>query len=297
MTTQGETVILDGGMGQELVKRLGKPATPLWSADVLAQRPDIVKDVHGTFLEAGAEVITLASYAATPERLRQAGREAEFEDLQRAAVKVAQEARAQVKPSARIAGCLPPLPGSYRPHDRLPDEAMDAEYERLVAVQRGGVDLFLCETLGSVGEARSATRAAKASGLPVWTALSVDEADGTRLRSGEPLADGIAAALAEGADAVLVNCSPPEAIAQAMPILLALGEVVGAYANGFTTVEPLIAKGSTVDSLESRTDLGPEAYADWAVSWRDEGAAILGGCCEVGPEHIAELTRRLRKAA
>ena len=59
--------LLDGGMGQELVKRAKNPLTPLWSADVLRDHLDLVVDVHRDFIQAGADVITLSSYAATPD--------------------------------------------------------------------------------------------------------------------------------------------------------------------------------------------------------------------------------------
>jgi S-methylmethionine-dependent homocysteine/selenocysteine methylase len=67
----------------------------------------------------------------------------------------------------------------------------------------------------------------------------------------------------------------------------------GAYANGFTSITAL-QPGGTVDSLKARTDLGPSAYADFAQSWAELGATIIGGCCEVGPAHIAELRTRLK---
>lgn len=287
--------LLDGGMGQELIARRGRPATPLWSVDVLHERLDLVEDVHADFLEAGADVITLSSYSATPSRLARAGRESEFEDLQARAIAAAQRARRRICPDARIAGCLPPLPGSYRPEDRLGAAESYAEYERIVSAQSEGVDLFLCETLPSIEEARLATRAARRSDKPVWTAVTVDETDGRLLRSGESVADAAEAILEEGADAVLVNCSPPEAVTTALKILIDCGAVAGAYANGFTTVAPL--KGdATVDVLKARSELGPDAYADFAMTWAELGAAVIGGCCEIGPGHIAAIDRRRRKS-
>jgi S-methylmethionine-dependent homocysteine/selenocysteine methylase len=94
----------------------------------------------------------------------------------------------------------------------------------------------------------------------------------------------------------LVNCSRPEAVDMAMPGLVALGGPVGAYANGFTRIAARFEPGTTVERLSARKDLGPEAYADFAMGWVAEGATIVGGCCEVGPAHITELARRLRAA-
>ena len=283
--------LLDGGMGQELMRRSGRSATPLWSADIIRERPDLVEDAHADFLAAGADVITLASYSVTPSRLAQSGREDEFGALQQAAAAAAGRARLRVKPGARIAGCIPPLPGSYRPEDRSGGDAMRREYEGIVRAQMDAVDLFLCETLASVEEARLATRSAVAAGRPVWTALTVDEADGRVLRSGEPLVEAADAAVAEGAEAVLVNCSPPEVTGTALGSLLGRYPVVGAYANAFTSVAALKVTG-TVDALEALDDLDAVSYADAVMAWAQAGATILGGCCEITPAHIAEIERR-----
>ena len=85
-------IILDGGMGQELVKRAKHKLTPLWSADVLRDHPDLVAEVHRDFIQAGADVITLSSYAATPTRLAKYNRQDEFEALQKAAINAAKQA-------------------------------------------------------------------------------------------------------------------------------------------------------------------------------------------------------------
>lgn len=291
MTRQPIT-LLDGGMGQELHRRSGEPASPLWSARILLDRPEMVEALHRDFIAAGAEVITLNAYAATPERLSRDADVGLFEPLQRAALSAARAARDGAPAGVRIAGCLPPLVASYRA-DAVPDAAAcHRSYRRIAAIQAEGVDLFVCETLTTLREIDAATRAAAETGKPVWTAMTVDDGDGSRLRSGAPLARGIEAAVAAGASAVLVNCSMPEAVAQAMPHLARSGLPFGAYANGFTSVDAL-EPGGTVDALAARADLGPAAYADHALGWVKRGATLIGGCCEVGPAHIAALRARL----
>jgi S-methylmethionine-dependent homocysteine/selenocysteine methylase len=159
------------------------------------------------------------------------------------------------------------------------------------------VDLFLIETVSSVQEAQGALMATAGNGKPVWLALSVKDDDGTRLRSGEPLGD-IEPLLEQFApEAVLLNCSRPEAISAGLEIVKGFGRRFGAYANGFTHISPEFLKDRpSVDALQARSDLGPAEYADFAMGWVEQGATIVGGCCEVGPDHIAELARRLRAA-
>lgn len=297
MTSQTHDVILlDGGMGQELRKRSSQPASPLWSAQVMLDEPHLVTAVHRDFIDAGARVITVNTYSATPQRLARDADPDLFESLHAAALSAARQAREESgRDDVRIAGCLAPLVASYRP-DLAPDEATcRRDYRRMVEAQAGGVDLFICETMSLAREACSATRAAAESNLPVWTAFTVDDGDGRRLRSGESLAEAARDAVDAGAECVLVNCSVPEAVTTAMGELAELGVPFGGYANGFTSVAEL-QPGGTVDVLEARKDLDPAAYAEHALGWIAQGATIVGGCCEVGPDHIAEMARRLAEA-
>ncbi len=288
-----DIILLDGGMGQELYRRSGKPASPLWSAQVMMDQPELVAELHGDYIAAGAEVIGLNAYTATPERLARDADAALFEPLQRAALDAARSARDGSGKDVRISGCLPPLVASYHADVVPDDDRCLASYRRIAAIQADGVDVFLCETLSTVREAAIATRAAAETGKPVWTAVTVDDGDGTRLRSGQPLSEAVNAAVAEGASAVLVNCSIPEAVTQAMAVLRVAGVPYGGYANGFTSIEPM-KPGGTVSGLEARTDLGPSAYADHADAWAEAGASLIGGCCEVGPAHIAAMRESLK---
>lgn len=286
-------VLTDGGMGQELLRRSGAAPTPLWSARVLIDEPDLVRDLHQDFIEAGARVITINTYAATPERLEREGVGELFHELQQRGIDLASQARDRAARDVRIAGCLPPLFGSYKPELTLSfDETLDI-YRRVVAEQKDRVDLILCETMASAEEGLAAATAAAESGLPVWVSWTLqDSLDGARLRSGETIAEAANAISHIETEARMINCSKPEVISAAMDDLIALGGAVGAYANGFTSVGAL-KHGGTVDVLEARRDLGPESYADFALGWANAGAAIVGGCCEVGPEHIAALRERL----
>jgi S-methylmethionine-dependent homocysteine/selenocysteine methylase len=290
-------ILTDGGMGQELLRRSQAAPTPLWSARVLMDEPELVRDLHAEFIEAGARVITINSYSATPERLARDGVDAMFEPLQQRALDLAHAARetAHAAGEVRIAGCLSPLFGSYHPELTISFEETLGIYRRIVAQQAERVDLMLCETMASAEEGRAAAIAAAESGKPVWVSWTLADDGPPRLRSGETLATAAGALDGIPLAARLVNCSRPEAIDAALPDLLALGGPVGAYANAFPAVEAL-KHGGTVDVLGHRDDLVPERYAEFALGWAEAGAAIVGGCCETGPAHIAALRDRLQAA-
>jgi S-methylmethionine-dependent homocysteine/selenocysteine methylase len=288
-----EVVLTDGGMGQELLRRSGAEPTPMWSAKVLMDEPDLVRELHADFIRAGARVITLNTYAATPERLARDGAGDMFETLQRRAIDLARGACDDVpEVDCAIAGCLPPLFGSYAPALTISFDETLALYRRIVAEQADHVDLFLCETMASAQEGLAAATAAAESGKPVWVSWTLSDDRPPLLRSGETLAQASAALGGLPIAARLVNCSRPETVDAALRDLMALGGTVGAYANGFTAVDAL-KHGGTVRVLEARRDLDPRSYADFALRWAKAGLHILGGCCEVGPEHIAETKRML----
>lgn len=299
MSADKVITLLDGGMGQELIKRSNKEITPLWSTQVMIDEPQIVRDLHADYIRAGSRVITLNAYTMTPERLARDGQVTDFETLQLAAVSAATNARQSVGiAGVRIAGCLPPLVASYHAEVIPKYEDMLESYGRIVEIQAPHVDVFMCETMSSIDEAKAALVSAQKSGKPVWVSLTVNDSDAgldsAQLRSGESLTDAITMLDEMGADAKLINCSKPEAIAAAWPEMNAKIGVTGAYANGFTSIDNL-KPGGVVTSLEARSDLGPEAYAEFASQWVKEGATLIGGCCEVGPAHIAELAKRFKQ--
>ena len=281
--------ILDGGMGQELVARSLSAPTPLWSARVMLDAPQIVRAVHDDFFAAGAMVATANTYAVHRDRLAEAGLEDRFEELHGTACRIACAAR-DAAGGGRVAGAIGPLGGSYRA-DPLPGDA-EARFAEICRLQAPFVDLFLLETVSALDQMHAALAGAAGQGRPVWLSLSVDDRDGRLLRSGAPLEDALAEAGA--ADALLVNCSAPEAVSVALDSLRGSDKPFGAYANGFTGINPrFLRAGATVRDLAARRDLTPAAYAVFAEDWARMGATLIGGCCEIGPAHVAELARRL----
>ena len=291
-----EITLLDGSIGQELVRRSGDRATPLWSTQIMIDHPELVGTVHDAYFAAGASMATTNTYATLRDRLARVGLEDQVGHLADIAATAALDAR-DAHGRGRVAGAIGPLPQSYRP-DLCPPAAEAARsYADLVAALAPRVDLLLLETMSSVDQARGAIMAARTTALPVWLAVSVQDADGTKLRSGEPLSALAPLLEAMPPEAILINCATPEAITQGLGTLRDFGLPFGAYANGFTRISAgFLVPAATVAALERRHDLSPAAYAAAAMRWVGEGATIVGGCCEVGPDHIAELARRIREA-
>ncbi len=175
-------------------------------------------------------------------------------------------------------------------------------YRAIVEPQAPFVDVWLPETMSSVTEATAAVDAAVAhrrdSDQQVWLSFCVpdDPSDGHAiLRSGEPIHE-LVRALAGRVEAFLVNCSLPERIDDTIPeVVRSIAESgttadVGAYANAFEPKQLALAANSGFS--DDRVDLTPAIYADVADQWVELGATIVGGCCGIYPDHIAELAAR-----
>lgn len=285
--------LLDGGMGQELVARSGDAPTPLWSTQVMIDHPGLVHDVHADYFAAGSTVATTNTYAIHHDRLAKFGIDDRFNALHMQALAEAAAARAE-DGSGRIAGSLGPLVASYRPETHPPHAEAVSKYAEIAQLLAPAVDLFLAETVASLAHASAVLEGALTAGKPVWLSVTVDDEDGSRLRSGEPVV-GLAPIVAKGAGAILANCSAPEAMAAALEVFKGFGLPFGAYANGFQQITKEFLKDNpTVDALTARPEMTPALYADFALRWVGMGATIIGGCCETTPVHIAEIARRLK---
>ena len=282
--------LLDGGMGQELIRRssAAKPH-PLWSLQVMMDEPELVANVHRDFCLAGARVICLNTYSVTRHRLQMGSALPDLPELLKHAGDLA---RAGIQASGLsgidIVASLPPLTASYLQQSPLSPEQMKDEYKELMELQRYHVDGFLAETLSSIAEGEAVLLAAQEADTGVHLAFTVQDEDGTRLRSGELLEDALRVCVPLKPLAIILNCSVPEAIDQVLPLLAVATKTFGAYANGFHSITAL-KPGGTVDVLSAREELTPAVYTEMALQWLDVGASILGGCCEVGPAHIEAL--------
>lgn len=295
--------ILDGGMGREL-QRSGAPfRQPEWSALALIEAPETVAAVHRAYCAAGAEVITTNSYALVPFHIGAQRFAAEGPALASRAGQVAR-AGAQGFTGVRVAGSLPPVCGSYRP-DLFDPRVAAPLLAGLIQGLAQHVDLWLAETLSALDEARAVVAQLQASTQPLWLSFTLADGAGQRaasgqLRSGETVEQAVRLAAEAGAQALLFNCSQPEVMAGA--VRRACGEAhrlgaalaVGVYANAFPPQADDAAANSGLSPL--RDDLDPAGYLDWVQRWIDGGADIVGGCCGIGPEHIAAIAARVQGA-
>ena len=287
---------LDGGMGREL-HRMGAPfRQPEWSALALMLAPETVERAHQRFADAGAEVITTNSYALVPFHIGEQKFKAEARFLADRAGGLARKVANSAKRRILVAGSLPPLFGSYRP-DLFDEAAAPAIIRPLIAGLSPHVDLWLAETQSSLAEARFAKEMLRGDARPFWVSFTLDDANEDlarpRLRSGECVAAVITTMLELGVDAVLFNCSQPEVMAGAVDAARAIRDArgakvrIGIYANAFP---PQRDEAANEGLSDIRADLTPDRYVRFAKDWRERGAEIIGGCCGIGPEHIAALT-------
>lgn len=292
--------ILDGGMGREL-KRSGAPfRQPEWSALAMIEAPEAVLAVHRTFVAAGAQVITTNSYALIPFHIGEERFANQGQMLAERAGQVARQAADEAPGgSVLVAASLPPLFGSYRP-----DLFNPAEAARLLAPLVAGLaahtDIWLAETLSDTAEARVVAVALSEDPRPLWLSFTLedgasDAASNPRLRSGEPVAQAVEVAAECGAQALLFNCSQPEVMEAAVNAAQAAmrqrgGAIpIGVYANAFPPQSDEATANETL--LPIREDLDPAGYTAWIERWLGAGAQIVGGCCGIGPEHIADIAQ------
>jgi S-methylmethionine-dependent homocysteine/selenocysteine methylase len=291
--------LLDGGTGREL-KRIGAPfAQPEWSARALIESPHYVTRVHESYFAAGADVITTNSYAVVPFHIGADRFRTQGASLAALAGRLAREVADKASRGVTVAGSLPPIGGSYRA-DWFDADAARPILGTLVAALRPSIDLWLAETLSLVAEAELVREAVGEDGKPLWLSFTLTDecspGQPVRLRSGEAIADAVAAAIRLKAAAVLFNCSQPEVMGEAVTAaaqflrergLSADALRIGVYANAFPPQGADVE--ANADLSDIRADLTPAGYLNWARDWVARGASTIGGCCGIGPEHIAAL--------
>ncbi len=297
-----EPVVLDGAIGTELVRRGVR-----WHKHGLLTDAPAVQKLHADYLAAGAEVLRTDTFQLNPRIYRNVFRSRDhmrhigapgLEDLVpkliRKSVALARAARAEAgrEEAVAIAGVLSPLEHCYRP-DLVPppDQARREHEEQARLFAEAGADLLLLESMNTLAEAKAALAAGKAAGLPVWVSFVLGPEG--ELLSREPLDEAVRAIERAGAEAVLVNCAPPEDVTRALERFRSFCSVpFGGFAH-IGRFSPPSWKFEFFPQFIETDAWPPERYLAEARRWRASGALVLGGCCGTALAHIAALRRGL----
>lgn len=298
-------VLLDGGLATALERRGHDLSGDLWSARLLLDEPDEIRAVHEAYLRAGADCVITASYQASFPGLARMGLSAQqTAEVLTLSTRLAVEARERFLEAADVpAGSsgVPLVAASVGPYGAFLADGSeyDGRYgvaaaglrdfhrDRLEILAASGADLLACETLPSAAEAEVLLGILDdLPGVSAWMSFSCRDGaslwDGTRIDDVVEMCSGHRAVVAVG-----VNCTAPRHV----------GALVERARAG--TPLPLVAYPNSGE----RWDAGARSWTQDGVdeeswpwldglreAWR-AGARVVGGCCQIGPEEIAELRR------
>ncbi len=290
--------ILDGGMGQELLARGLEPNGTLWSANAVLHEKyhKLLLNTHLDFIKAGAEVIVTTTFTSRKTRLKVNNLEDKFEFLNIKACEIAQKTK-EIYPETIIAGGLPPQYSTYEADKRSEIEISENFYSQ-AKILNSYIDFFYFDVLSSVREIEIAINCIKDFNKPYLIGAHISE--GKKLPSGEKIFDIIKKINHEKLLGVILSCVSPENYDLNLKEIKSLGVPFGFKLNGFITTKPnpnytgaynKSKTGNPNEFLGIRKDLTPEKMSTFAKKFRDAGATIIGGCCEVGPSHIKAFSK------
>lgn len=297
---RGETLLLDGAMGSELVRRGVR-----WRKHGLETDADTVEALHTEYLAAGADILRTNTFQLNPrlylhvfrdlEHMRQIGApglEHLVPKLQKTAVALAKNARkkAGVEGKVAIAGVISPIEHCYRPDLSPPYDKALKEHQLMAEVfAEEKVDFLLAESMNTIHEARAALAAGRAAKLPVWVSFVLGPEG--ELLSREKLAEAVAEMEKGGAEAVMVSNAPPADITKAVGRMKGFAKVpFGGFAH-IGRFSPPSWKFDFHPQFTETESCSPAQYQAEARRWKEAGARIVGGCCGTTPAH----TRALRE--
>jgi homocysteine S-methyltransferase len=286
-----KTRVLDGGMGQELLARGMKPNGTLWSANAILDENyhQLLSDTHRDFIKAGAEVIVTTTFTTRRKRLRDNNVEDKFEYLNKKAGQIAFDIKKEF-PNILVAGGIPPQNLTYEADERSEDEIIK-NFNEQAKLLNPYVDFFYFDVWSSIKEFKCGIQAIKDFNKPYLIGIHISE--GTNLPSGENISD-IKNIIDEQLLGVMLSCVSPENYDANLEELKSLNVPFGFKINGFLTTKPKNGYTSTFSKsngnpnefLGQRKDLTPKKIGEIVKKFKDNGATILGGCCETRPAHI-----------
>ncbi len=286
---RGEIIILDGGTGTDIQRRGAPMSGETWCADVNGTHGDIVKEVHLDYIAQGADIVTANTYATSPLNFSHIGRVDDVNKIDAVAVAIAKAAVADS--DVCVAGSMSTMRPMQLGTDRndLAVEWPEEEARALFAMKAkglkdAGVDLIMMEMMRDADYAILACEAALATGLPVWIGIAVEKREDGQLagfgRSDQLLSNFAPALAALKPDVICIMHSSPEDTGPAIEILKqSWSGPIGAYPESGYFKSP--------DWVF--TEITPAELLGSAKTWQQQGVTIFGGCCGIGPAHIAAL--------
>ena len=281
----GGYLLLDGGVGTEVARRGGTLGA--WAALANAELPDTVRAIHADFIAAGADVVSANTFGCSELSLAAYGAHGREEELNRAAVSLALEAREQAGTERPLlmGGCMTTT--SYRgPEGKAaPAEEDWALTSQARTLADAGVDVLIVEMLSHVERANVELAAAATAGLPVWAGFScvLDEAGNLTLMNqpDEPLEESLRRIDLSGVDVAFIMHTRVPLVEPSLAVLRSVWDgPAGAYPHGGRYERP----AWTFDD-----DFTPDVLAAGAERWLADGCRIVGGCCGATPAHVAAL--------
>ncbi|GAB4503541.1 MAG: bifunctional homocysteine S-methyltransferase/methylenetetrahydrofolate reductase [Anaerolineales bacterium] len=251
--------------------------------------PAMVADVHRAYIEAGAQLVLTNTFGANRYKLARHGLEDKVAEINRAGVELARRVVAASFKEVFIAGDVGPLGVRIAPYGRVSlEEARAAFAEQIATLAEAGADLIVIETISDLYEIREAIRAARqVCTLPVVASVTFTRDDRTLLGD-DPVK--VAHTLAEaGTDVMGVNCSGGPS--QLLRILKAMRQTAP---GAKFWVKP---NAGWPEQVGGRIMYPAEAdyFGEYALSFCEAGASIVGGCCGTTPAHIASMRAALDK--
>jgi homocysteine S-methyltransferase len=301
MLARGTPVLLDGGLATELEAQGHDIGTTLWSAELLRSNPQAIVRAHRAYLDAGAECIISASYQASRQGFMTLGLTAkEADQLIASSVALAIDARDTFLAAHPDVARQPLVAASIGPYGAALHDG--SEYRGRYGVSKGdlrafhesrlrlldacGADVLACETIPDQEEAAVLCELLASVATPAWISFSCR--DERCISDGTPIAD-VAAEFREhpAVLAIGVNCTPPQFVTSLVR------EIRRAAPDKAVVVYP--NSGERYDAVNKRW-LGTVSPLDCAAAageWLAAGASLIGGCCRMGPAHIAAIRAQL----
>ncbi len=279
-------ILSDGAMGTILNQR-GVGFDGCFD-ELNLKNPALVAEVHHEYIDAGSQIIQTNTFGANRYKLARHGLEDRVGDINAAGVELARRiVSASFKP-VLIAGDIGPLGVRLAPFGRVqPEEARSAFREQIQALVKAGVDLLIIETMTDLFEVNEAIQAAHecCPEIPVVASMTFTRDDRTLL--GDDPAK-VALRIHEfGASLIGINCSggPNQ-------LLRILKQMHLAVPDGQFSVMPNAGWPEQVGG-RIKYPAAPEYFGDYALSFWQAGARLIGGCCGTTPEHIRSIARAI----